>query len=154
MKDPNEITPEIAEKILRAVLDPSGIAEMGADDPFPLTAKLYNAGYLAGATKADEVVTQIMQVTPDTSDEQAKSLRGLAAAYLLDHLEQGTLDKVKDRAILEAGFPPDEATQAAVLEVGAPEWNEAFGDKYRDGHMAGYLDFLEECLIKVLKGSV
>lgn len=153
MTEPNDITPETAEKLIRAILDPTGIHGMKPEDPLPLKATLYNAGYLAGAAKADEVVAQIMQVTPDTPPENAKTLYGLVAAYLLEKIEQGTLDEVNGGVFVQTGYPSDDATLVAVMEAGAPEWNEHHGDDYRSGHMAGFLDFLEERLFKVLSDN-
>lgn len=143
MTEPNEITPETAKKMIRAILDPTGIHGMKPDDPLPLKAVLYNAGYFAGASKAEQVVAEMMAGEP-------MALRSVAAARILEEIQEGTLDKVGGGALVAAGYPSDGATLVAVMEAGAPQWNEHYGDDYRSGHMAGFLDFLEGNLVKYL----
>lgn len=146
MNEPSDITPETAEKLIRAILDPTGIHGMKPDEPLPLKAVLYNAGYFAGASKAEQVVKEIME-------GQKEEARSIAASYILKQIEEGTLDGVGGGALTEAGHPSDDATLVAVMEAGAPEWNEYYGDDYRSGHMAGFLDFLEENLVRYLENN-
>jgi hypothetical protein len=51
--------------------------------------------------------------------------------------------------LVEAAYASDDATLAALVEAGVPEWNEHLGDKFRDGHMAAFLDVLEQRLTKI-----
>lgn len=139
--------------MLRAIFDPTGIHGLKPDDPLPLKAVLYNAGYFAGAAKAEVVANQLMTVSPQASERERVTLQNAAASFVLGHLEEGTLEGVGHGALVDAGHPDDDATREAVLLAGAPEWNEHYGDDYRSGHMAGFLDFLEENLLRYLEND-
>jgi len=153
MKDPNDLSPEQALKLLRAILDPTGIRNLKPDEPLPLKAVLYNAGYFAGTTKGEAVANEMMTVSPEASEQERKTVQNLAASFVLKHLEEGTLEEVGHGAVVAAGEPADDATREAVLTAGAPEWNEHYGDDYRSGYMAGFLDFLEENLLRYLENN-
>lgn len=148
-----KLTTEQMLRLIEAIVDPTGIRNLKPDDPLPLKAVLHNAGYFAGATKAEQVVTEMMQVAPNTSEADRITIQSLAASFVLRHLDEGTLDTVGHGALVAAGEPADDATQEAVLAAGAPEWNEHYGDDYRSGFMSGFLDFLEENLMRYVENN-
>jgi hypothetical protein len=151
MIEPHDLTPEQADKLLKSILDPNGLSEMRPDDPLPIALVLYNAGYFEGASKAEKIVSDMMQLSPDMTPEDAKTVRAMASATILEFLESGTLERFARGALVEAAYASDDATLAALVEAGVPEWNEHLGDKFRDGHMAAFLDVLEQRLTKIRK---
>jgi len=148
-----KLTTEQMLRLIEAIVDPTGIRKLKPDEPLPLKAVLYNAGYFAGTAKGEAVANEMMTVSSDASEQERKTVQNLAASFVLKHLEEGTLEQVGHGAVLAAGEPADDATQEAVLAAGAPEWNEHYGDDYRSGYMAGFLDFLEENLLRYLENN-
>ena len=150
MTEINDLTPEQQYKFIKWILDPNGLAGMKPDDPLPIASVLYNAGYFEGASKADKIVSDMMRVSPETTPQDAKTVRATASATILEFLESGTLEQFAKGALVEAAYASDDATHNALIEAGVPEWNEHLGDKFRDGHMSAFLDVLEQRLKKIL----
>lgn len=150
MRKPEDWTPEEQERFLRAIFDPSGAWGLKPDDPLPLNTRLYRAGYLDGVLTAERVMGEMMRVKPSTPPETAAELRSVLAEFVLRNMELGNMEESHPK-LVEVAYANDEQTRNAVLAEGAPEWNEKLGDKYRDGHSAGFWDFLEERLSKILE---
>ena len=148
MRQPEDWTPEEQERFLRAIFDPSGAWGLKPDEPLPLKTRLYQAGYLDGVGTAERVVNEMTRMRKDATPSGQKVALHALAAWVLAVIENGTAEEDLPK-LVEVAYANDEQTLNAVLAAGAPEWNEHFGDKYRDGHSAGFWDFLEERFFKI-----